>query len=149
MSFNFRCFSCQQLLAGPDKPGVRVAYCPNCKAKMTVPRDADEPATPLPADPARVGTHLLERLAHARAVNNLALELAQPAADAYPWLQICCRMDDTSCEYCRSRHGNLLRTAECTPAQIPPYRQCTCKEFGCRCIIVTIDRNHPAAPRTK
>lgn len=149
MPFNFRCFSCHQLLAGPDKPGVRIAYCPNCKAKMSVPRDADEAPTPLPADPARVSTNLLERLAQARANNNLALELAQPAADAYPWLQVCCTMDESSCEYCRSRNGTLLATASCTPAMIPPYRQCACKAHGCRCIIVTIDRNHPAAPKRK
>jgi hypothetical protein len=146
MALQFRCFSCQQLLAAPADARVRIAYCPNCKAKMSVPRDAEEMPAPLPADLSRVETHLTERLARARELNNLALHLAQQAADAYPWLQLCCQWDDDTCAYCRSLHGSLLRTAGCTPAQVPPFRQCTCKKHGCRCIFIPIDRNHPSAP---
>lgn len=146
MPANFRCFSCNQLLAAPADARIRVAYCPNCKAKMVIPGSVDEQPEPLAADLERAETHLTERLAYARERNNLALSMARQLADVFPWLQIACAGDEATCPFCRGRDGTLLPTANCTPAQIPPYRQCTCKPHGCRCLIVPIDRSHPAAP---
>jgi len=144
-----RCPYCEVVLDPPPKKGQR---CRGCGQKYRVRQGrvmTREDATRYDDD-----LTLLDRLArqpnpNLTTADRTALrkgdvgqrlaKLKEEAAE-YPWVQIVGRCDALSCPHCIAQHGTLLPTLEVTVEQLPPFVECTCKESGCRCAYVALDR---------
>jgi hypothetical protein len=76
-----------------------------------------------------------------RQENLATLRTAQACPTLFPFVAfLACASDSACCEYCHGQHGRRIATLECTDAMVPPFRLCTNKVAGCRCVLKAVDR---------
>jgi hypothetical protein len=109
----------------------KIVGCPHCRRAL--------------ATPAMVfSAEIRERMRAFREINNSEFREAQDLADVFPWIQISSVCDGFTCAFCAAQNGKLLRVKDMTQAMVPPFRQCTCSERGCRCAMIPIDKYEAA-----
>jgi hypothetical protein len=57
-------------------------------------------------------------------------------ADAFPRVRVSAIGDDRCCAFCHSQDNRLIAFQGCTLEMLPPFKQCSNKEDGCRCAFI-------------